>query len=84
MYYTYVLWSLKDGHFYTGWATDMNQRFQQHLDGKVRSTVHRRPFRLVYYEACLSAQDAQARERFLKSGPGKRFLRNRLRHSLAQ
>jgi putative endonuclease len=37
-----------------------------------------RPLALVYYEACLNVNDAFRRERFLKTGKGKRFLRNRL------
>jgi hypothetical protein len=36
----------------------------------------------VYYEACLTAADARRRERFLKTGKGKRYLNNRLRESL--
>ncbi len=30
------------------------------------------------YEACLSRDDALRREHFLKTGKGKRYLRNRL------
>jgi putative endonuclease len=54
-----------------------------HPDGKVRSTVNRRPLTLVYYEACLDVSDGFRRERFLKTGKGKRFLRNRLASFLA-
>jgi len=39
--------------------------------------------KLIYYEACLSAADAIARERYLKSGMGKRYLKNRLKDYLA-
>jgi len=49
-----------------------------HADGKVRSTARRRPLTLVYYEACHHEDDAFRRERFLKTGKGKRFLRRRL------
>ena len=31
-----------------------------------------------YYEACWSAEDARQRERYLKSGKGGRYLKNRL------
>ncbi len=44
----------------------------------MRSTAYRRPLRLVYYEACLSPDDAYRRERYLKSGRGGRYLRPRL------
>jgi len=40
--------------------------------------------RLVYYEACLDAADAYRRERYLKTGKGKRFLRQRLKTWRAQ
>jgi hypothetical protein len=39
--------------------------------------------RLIYYEAYLVAQDAKAREQFLKSGSGKRFIRRQLAHCLS-
>ncbi len=32
----------------------------------------------MYYEACLSPDDAYRRERYLKSGRGGRYLRQRL------
>jgi hypothetical protein len=38
---------------------------------------------LIYYEACLGADDAYRRERYLKSGRGARYLRIRLASSLA-
>jgi putative endonuclease len=76
--YTYVLLSELDGEWYTGTASDLRLRVKQHAEGRVRSTASRRPFRLVYYEACLEGTDAHRRERFLKTGKGKRFLRNRL------
>jgi len=36
----------------------------------------------VYYEAGLSQADAFQREKYLKSGPGKRYLKNRLKEYL--
>ena len=37
---------------------------------------------LIYYEAYLEEADALGRERFLKSGGGRRFLKNQLRNYL--
>ena len=37
-----------------------------------------------YYEAYLEEEDALGREQFLKSGSGRRFLKNQLRHYLAK
>ncbi|MGH9649779.1 MAG: GIY-YIG nuclease family protein [Terriglobales bacterium] len=78
MHYTYVLLSGSAAHFYTGYSGDLRKRLADHARGRVRWTASRRPVQLVYYEACLSREDALRRERFLKSGTGKRYLRNRL------
>ncbi|MBI4090961.1 MAG: GIY-YIG nuclease family protein [Candidatus Komeilibacteria bacterium] len=83
MYYTYVLQSRKDGTWYTGFTVDLRKRLTEHNNGKVFSTKGRGPFTLVYYEACLNKVDAQQRERYLKSGPGKQYLKNRLKRFLS-
>jgi putative endonuclease len=82
MYYTYVLQSEKDGNLYTGFTKDLKLRFEQHNDGLVESTRHRRPLRLIYYEACLCRDDALRREKYLKSFHGKGFLRRMLKSYL--
>ena len=82
MYYVYILHSDKDGLFYTGSTNDLKRRLSEHNDGRVGSTAKRRPLRLIYYEACLNEIDARAREKYLKSGMGKRYIRNRLKHHL--
>jgi putative endonuclease len=82
MHYVYVLKSLKDGKWYTGCAGDLRKRFSEHNDGKVNSTKGRGPFELIYYEASLDREDAFAREKYLKSGMGKRYLKNRLKRFL--
>jgi len=79
MYYTYVLASLKDGEWYTGAASDLKARLSQHERGEVSSTRFRRPWQLIYYEACREAADAYRRERYLKTGRGKRYRRQRLK-----
>ena len=79
MYYTYVLKSMKDGKMYTGFTKDLKLRFEQHEKGLVQSTRHRRPLALIYYEACLSEEDALRRERYLKTHYGKMYLKNRLK-----
>jgi putative endonuclease len=78
MKYSYVLLSEKDGEFYIGSTGDLRVRLQQHNKGSVRSTSYRRPLRLIYYEGCLSADDARRRERYLKTGRGGHYLRQRL------
>ena len=78
-HYVYLLQSMKDGHWYTGMTKDLRKRFNQHQEGKNTWTKKYIPFELIYYEACRSMDDARAREKYLKSGPGKRYLKNRLK-----
>jgi putative endonuclease len=77
-FYIYVLLSEKDNQFYTGYTSDLNKRFTVHNEGRVESTKDRRPLKLIYWEGCLNQQDATRREKYLKSGNGKIYLRNRL------
>jgi len=81
-FYTYVLMSEKDGKFYTGTTNDLKRRIEEHKNGLVFSTKHRLPVKLIYYEACLNKDDAFRRERYLKTGMGKRYLKNRLLNGL--
>lgn len=67
---------------YTGFTGDLRKRVMEHNDGKVMSTKNRLPFELIYYEGCLNEQDARAREKYLKSGMGKRYLKNRMKRFL--
>lgn len=82
-HYTYILRSKKDGKWYTGVTSNLRKRFEEHQNGLNRSTKHRGPFDLIYYEACRDEYDAKSREKFLKSGMGKRFLKNRMKRFLA-
>ncbi|MBI5421219.1 MAG: GIY-YIG nuclease family protein [Parcubacteria group bacterium] len=82
MFYTYVLQN-KNKMLYTGSTNDLWKRFNEHNSGKSEYTKHRGPYQLIYYEACLSEEDARSREKYLKSGMGKRYLKNRLKRSLS-
>ena len=79
MYYTYVLRSEKDNRLYTGSTNDLRKRLSEHNSGIVTSTRSRGPFELIYYEASPNEQDARAREKYLKTGMGKRYIKNRLK-----
>ena len=78
-----MIQSAKDGKLYTGYTNDLRKRFTEHNAGKVISTKNRGPFELIYYEACLHEQDAAAREKYLKTGMGKRYLKNRMNRFLS-
>ena len=82
MHYVYVIQSLKDKRFYTGFTENLERRIGEHNRGREPSTKSRAPFKLIYFEACLSKNDAIAREKQLKSGKGKKYLKIRIRHYL--
>ncbi|PAU93285.1 excinuclease ABC subunit C [Aliifodinibius salipaludis] len=78
-YYIYILVSQKDGKWYTGYTEDLRSRFERHQAGKVKSTKHRRPLKLIYFEGCRSQDDAIRREKYLKTHYGKMFVKKRLK-----
>ena len=77
-YYNYILKSQKDGMIYTGYTNNLRKRLMQHNSGLSTYTKGRGPFVIIYYEACLQEDKARSRELYLKSGMGKRYLKNRL------
>ncbi|OGG43181.1 excinuclease ABC subunit C [Candidatus Kaiserbacteria bacterium RIFCSPHIGHO2_01_FULL_48_10] len=83
MWYVYVIQSTKSDYWYTGFTRDLRKRFDQHQKGLKGWTKKRGPYTLIYYEACTHEDDAKARESFLKSGMGKRYLKNRLKRFLS-
>jgi putative endonuclease len=75
MFYVYVLRSKKDGKRYIGFTRDLERRIDEHKKGMVKSTKHRRPLELVYHEAYEIKSEAMEREKYLKTGNGREWLR---------
>jgi len=82
MFYVYVLHSEFDQGLYIGFSADLRRRLAEHRQGLAFATSFRGPWRLIYYEAYLEEEDALGRERYLKSGGGRRFLKHQSRHYL--
>lgn len=80
MFYVYVLHSVRDNGLYIGFSANLRKRSKNHREGLAFATSHRRPWKLIYYEAYIEEADADGRERYLKSGGGRRLLRMQLRH----
>ena len=81
-FYVYILFSLKDRRFYVGVTEDLRRRLKEHWQGKVKSTRHRLPLKLICYEAYLTKREAQRREKYLKTSDGRKELKIRLAKSL--
>ncbi|MGB9883129.1 MAG: GIY-YIG nuclease family protein [Microgenomates group bacterium] len=84
IFYVYVLFSLKDKHFYIGYTNDLKRRIKQHLSGKTKSLRHRKELKLIYFEGFLNKKDALEKEKFYKSGRGHEVLNKILKNSLLQ
>ncbi|MBC7578871.1 MAG: GIY-YIG nuclease family protein [Tardiphaga sp.] len=78
MKYVYILESLKGEHFYVGIAEDVRVRLTKHNAGEVPHASKYRPWRIKTYVAFSDDKQAFAFERYLKSGSGRAFAKNRL------
>ncbi len=81
-FYVYILYSLKDNKFYIGYTNNLRQRLTQHAHGEVDSTKNRLPIKLIHYEYFINENDAKAREKFLKSGYGRKQFKEILKNTL--
>jgi len=77
MFYVYLL-LLNNKQIYTGFTTSLKQRIDEHKRGNVKSTINRRPVKLIHYEVYLLEEDARRREKFLKTSDGKKFIKRQL------
>lgn len=81
-YYTYVLKSEIDNKLYIGYSEDLLNRVSEHNKKRGgRATKNRRPLTLIYYEACRNKKEAIEREKQLKTGFGRAFLKRRIASS---
>ncbi len=75
MYYVYVLKSLFSGKRYVGYTSKTpEQRLQEHNSGSNKFTSGNTPYVLLYFEVFKDKKNAITREKFLKSGQGRKFL----------
>ncbi|MEK9172945.1 MAG: GIY-YIG nuclease family protein [Patescibacteria group bacterium] len=79
MFYIYILRSLSHNTLYVGSSKYPRSRLEEHNRGKVRYTKGRMPWELVYKESFSSRAEAMKRERFLKSGQGRKWVKENLK-----
>lgn len=82
MHYVYVLHSKKDNRLYIGCAQDVKKRLADHNSGKVPATQMRVPLEVIHYEAFANKYDAFFREKYLKTGWGRKYLRKSLHNKM--
>ena len=80
MYFVYVLESKRDGKYYYGLTKDLDNRLEEHNKGFVPSTKSRMPLNLIYFEKVESISRARKREKYFKSGFGRKYILGKLKH----
>jgi len=72
-HYVYILKSLKDNGYYTGYTTDIENRVYAHNQGLTKSTKGRRPLKMICHKLFDSKKEAMNYEKFLKSSKGAKY-----------
>ena len=75
MYFVYAISSINRNYTYIGITDNPDRRFMQHNNGHNRTTKPYRPFKIVLLEKFPDRPTARQREKFLKSGIGREFIK---------
>ena len=78
MFYVYVLVSLARNYIYVGMTDNLERRIDSHNRGYNKTTKPYRPLRTLLTEERPTRIEARRREKYLKSGVGKEFLKKLL------
>ncbi len=74
MFWLYILKNEETGRYYIGSTGDLDQRLNQHLIGKTRTTRILKTDKLVYTEKFETKSEVLKRERKLKSYKSKKYI----------
>ena len=84
MYWIYLLESQNDKSWYIGYTSNLKQRVSDHQAGiGGKTTGQKGNWRLIYCEGYLRKEDALGREKFLKGGSGRTYLKKQLKNYLS-
>ena len=72
----YAIVSSVDSRIYVGLTEDVVRRVAEHNAGRVFSTKAYRPWTLLHTDLVTDRISARKREKFLKGGSGKEFLKS--------
>jgi putative endonuclease len=75
MYKVYAIKSKNRNYIYVGLTSNLEERLQRRNSGREKTTRAYRPFELIYLEDQPTREEARKREKYLKSGVGKEFLK---------
>jgi putative endonuclease len=74
--YVYAIKSFKRNYLYVGLTENPQRRIEEHNGGKERTTRPYAPFRTVTAERFISRPGARKREKYLKTGIGREYLKS--------
>ncbi len=76
MFFTYSIKSLTRNYVYVRLTDNIERRFKEHQIGKNRTIAAYKPFEIILVENFETRVEARKREKYLKSGIGKEFLKS--------
>jgi putative endonuclease len=72
----YAIKSQTRNYIYVGMTQNLEDRLLRHNNGYERTTKPYRPFDLIYTESFSTRAEGRKREKYLKTGIGKEFLKS--------
>ena len=79
MFYVYAISSEVKNYIYVGLTNNIERRLDEHNVGYNKTTKPYKPFKLILLEKYETRLEARSREKYLKSGIGKEFLKKLIR-----
>jgi putative endonuclease len=76
MYIVYALRSCYKKYIYVGQNSNFVERLKRHNNGQEKTTRFYKPFEVILTESYKTRIEARQREKYLKSGCGKEWLKS--------
>jgi putative endonuclease len=75
MFYVYAISNKVKNYIYVGLTNNVERRLDEHNSGQNKTTRPYKPYKLILVEKFETRLEARLREKYLKSGIGKEFLK---------
>jgi putative endonuclease len=77
-YIVYIIESETSRKTYTGFSDNPVRRVREHNGGKTKTTRNKGPWIIIHQEPYATRLEARKREKFLKSGLGRKFIKEKI------
>ncbi len=82
-YWVYILQSEKDGSYYIGHTSDLEERLKRHNERRSRYTRSKVPWKSIYQEVFSTRSEAMQREQEIKRKKNRAYIDYLVRASRA-